>query len=104
MHLSTAYTTNTFTLQNGYIQDLTSGHNLWVESGSLLYDGASDPSGHGTMQCIMNCDNSLCCYNAATGANTIGIYCNGDTDEHFYLVTAAQAKTQRCTPLTLYVS
>ena len=106
LHLSTAYAPDRFSLSNGYLQDATTGYNVYLQSGSpgLLYDGSSDPSGDGTLQCIMNCDNTLCCYNAATGANTIAVYCNGDSDDHFYLASSAQASAAGCTPLVLQVS
>ena len=86
--------------------DYTDGTYIYLASSwpTLVYDASSDPSGYGTITCTMNCDTSLCCYNAATGADTIGLYCDGDSDDHFYFGTADEVSAAGCEVLTLYVA
>lgn len=108
LHLSTAsnYEAIDFTLNKGVLEDYSDGTTIYLQTGSpsLMYDGSSDPSGYGTITCTMNCDSTLCCYNTYTGADTIALYCNADTDDHFYFATAAQVASDNCEALTLYVA
>ena len=107
LHLSTAssYTAILFTLRNGVLADYSDGTTIYVQSGSpgLMYDGASDPSGNGPIACSMNCDQTICCYNAALNGVSVGLYCSGDTDDHFYFATANQIASNGCEALSLYV-
>jgi len=52
----------------------------------------------------MNCDSTICCTNYGTGGTAFALYCNADSDDHFYFATAAQITSDGCETLTLFVA